>query len=389
MSFLRLPFTVVGLAIAVNTVGCVRNKPESEQHGPTLVVGAILSLSGGAATYGQDADRGARLALEQINAEGENKLKVIYKPSDDKSSQTEAQKVATSLIDVEKVHVLLGPAISPSALSVGKLAQERRVPIVATSATQNEITFSTDYDRTYVFRVCFSDDQQARLLAKFAVASLQKRIAVVVYDKTLSYSVGLSKSFRDEYARLGGTVAHEENYSVKDTDYSALIAKVADYDADLLFIAGWDENVGPMLKQAGKKWAKFTLLGADGWPTETLLRLSGGNTLSSYAVSHFAMRDTQRPMVQKFIEAFRAKYHEDPSPFAALGYDAMMLIFDAAIRSESLTPEHLRESIARTNGLELVTTESLRWDEHRNPIKAAYIVRINSSSITFHEEVTP
>ncbi|MBI2808719.1 MAG: ABC transporter substrate-binding protein [Planctomycetes bacterium] len=373
---------LVGLLLCLASTGCNR----SQNSGKTLVVGGVLSKTGGAAAYGGDADKGAALAAEHITANG-GPIRIEYVSLDDKSDKTEAVKVARTLVEANKVQVILGPAISPSALSVGKFAEEREIPVVATSATQDEVTASDQYDRTYVARVCFNDSYQGAVLAKFATSSLKKKTAAVIYDKTLSYSIGLSKTFRDEFTRLGGTVRHEENYSIKDSDYSALIDKVATFDVDLLFIPGWDENVGPMLKQAGKKWDRFILLGGDGWPTPRLLELAAGNIKDAYAVSHYAPEDPD-PRVRDFQKAYREKYGQEPSPFAALGYDAMMLIWDAAKRAKSFSGPDLRDAINGSKDVSLVTG-TLTFDKHRNPSKEAVIVRIFPDRIAFQERVRP
>lgn len=358
---------------------------DPETNVPVLKVGGILSKTGGAAAYGGDADKGAKLAADEINAKGS--LRIEYRSSDDKSDQTEAVKVARTLIDVDGVDIILGPAISPSAVSVGKFANEREIPIVATSATLDDVTASAEYDREYVFRVCFNDSFQGSVLGRFATESLEAKTAAIIYDKTLSYSIGLSATFEEAFTSRGGEILHRENYSVKDTDFSALVDKVAEFDVDVLFIPGWDENVGPMLKQAGSKWDKFKLLGGDGWPTDRLLELAAGNIPECYAVSHYSPEDpTER--VAAFNAAFRKKYGEEPSPFAALGYDAMYLLADAAGRSADFDGASLRQALSATSDLELVTG-SIRFSEKRNPVKDAVIVRIHPDKIVFHQRLQP
>lgn len=354
---------------------------------PTLVVGAVLSLSGPAAAYGTEADKGARLAVDQINALHRQPFRVSYLALDDRSDKTEAVKVARTLLQVDHVNAILGPAISPSALSVGKLAEELQVPMVGTSPTQDEVTATPGYERTYVSRVCFSDSFQGGVMAGFVYRSLGKHRAAIIYDKTLSYSIGLSNTFRAEFSRLGGSIVHEDNYSVKDTDYSALIDRVAGYDVDVLFIPGWDENVGPMLKQAGHRWDRFILIGGDAWPTNRLIELSGGNIRSAYALTHYVPDDPDA-RVRRFQAAYRARYGEDSSPFSALGYDAMMLIADAAARARSFSGSDLKDAINSTRSLALVTG-TITFDRHRNPIKDAVVVRIASEKILFFQRVRP
>ena len=367
--------------------GCFKPPSGGKSVGPKeLFVGGLLSKTGGAAAYGGEADNGAVLAAEEINASA-TPIHVRYTSVDDKSDQTAAVKVARDLIDVGRVNVILGPAISPSAISVGKLAEERRVPIVCTSATQDEVTASDRYNREYVSRVCFNDSFQGRVLAKFAAVSLAKKTAVIVYDKTLSYSIGLSKTFRGEFGKLGGSVLQEENYSVQDTDYSPLISKVATFNADILFVPGWDENIGPMLRQAGSKWDKFIILGGDGLPTNRFLELARGNIKNVYAISHFSLSDPNE-QVQRFRHAYHTKYGQDPTPFSALGYDAMMLIHAAALRAKSLSGPDLMIAINSSRDVKLVTG-TLTFDQFRNPQKEAIVVQILPDRINFQERVRP
>jgi len=365
-------------------LGCAPEAPGATgKH--TLVIGSVLSKSGPAAAYGNDADRGARLALKELRAQADLPFEIRYISYDDRSDKTEAAKVARALIDADGVNAILGPAISPSALSVGKLAQERRIPVVATSATQDEVTASTTYDRTYVFRVCFNDSYQGKVLAQFARQDLGIRRVAVIYDNSLSYSIGLARTFREQFEARGGVVAYEENFSVTDSDFSALIDKVAAFPVDALFIAGWDENVGPMLKQAQNRWDNFILLGADGWVTHRLLELAGGNTGTSFALSHF-INDDPSPRVQALNRAYEAEYGELPTAFSVLGYDAMRLIVDAARRAPTFDGPALRDALAATSDLDLVTGH-LRFDSHRNPQKDAVVVKVEPDHFAFYKRI--
>lgn len=356
--------------------GCGQQAGQSER----FVVGAILSKSGPAASYGSDTDKGAQLAYEEA---GKSKLpfSLSYISLDDKTDQTEAVKAAHTLIDVDGAGAILGPTISPSALSAGKYANERGVPMITTTATLDSITEG----RGYVFRACFNDSFQGRVLASFVAGNLHKMRAAIIYDKTAPYSVGLAQTFRTEFTARGGTVADMQSYSVTDTDYSALINRVASYDVDVLFIPGWDENVGPMIKQAAGRWNKFTLIGGDGWPTSRLLALAGPNMPQSYALSHFIADDPNR-VVQGFVKSYRARYGSDPSPFAALGYDSMRLIVDGARRAGSTDPRAVRDAIERTAGLELATGV-FSFDERHNPNKDGIIVSISTNGIRFFQRV--
>ena len=373
-------------AIALISLGACSNTSDLGNTS-TLTVGSVLSETGAAGAYGGEAAKGAELALQEFKAGSDVKFEIKYIPTDDKSDQVEATKLARTLIDLEKVDVILGPAISPSALSVGKYAEEMGVPIIGTSPTLDSVTNTDKYNRINVFRVCFNDSFQGQALASFAARDLNKKKAAIIFDSTLSYSIGLAEVFERDFEKLGGQILHKENYSVKDSDFSALVDKVKDYDVDILFIPGWDENVGPMIRQANGKWDNFILLGGDGWPTARLLELAGNDIPESYALSHFAADDPS-PQVVKFVTNYKATHGAAPSPFAALGYDAMNVILDSAKRTKEFSPANLREAINSTQDLKL-TTGTFSFDKYGNPKKAGTIVKISADGFTFEKHVSP
>jgi branched-chain amino acid transport system substrate-binding protein len=362
--------------------GCKRN-----QNGPQqLTVGALLSYTGGAAAYGTETEKGALLAVDEIN-QGKYPFRIRYVKADDKSDKTEAMTAVRTLIDADGAQVILGPVISPSALSAGRIAEERRIPMVTPAAVQDEVTHSSEYNREYVSRICFDNSFQGKVLAQYAHHDLGMTSVATIVDKTLSYSSGAAKSFREEFERLGGKVKYEESYSVGDTDYSVLIAKVSRYDVDGLFIPGWDENVGPMLKQAGHAWDRFKLLGTESWPSDRFLQLAGGNIHQAWALSHY-FPDDPDPLVREFNQKYHARYSAPPSAFAALGYDTMMLIADAAARSRSFKGPDLKDAINSTKNFRGVTG-TITFDQFRDPQKSAVILRINPDGFSFVKRISP
>lgn len=379
---------ILGVTTLLGGVVACQSKDVSSgsyENGRELKIGGIMSLTGGAAAYGQETEKGILLAVEEINESSQGSIH--YVSGDDKSDKTEAVKTARSLVEVEGVNVIVGPVISPSALSAGKYLDEMRVPMVSTSAIQDEVTVSDSYDRVFVSRVCFNNTFQGTVLAEFAFHDLGLRSVATIYDKTLSYSIGVSGTFKQVFEDLGGTVSYEENYSVSDTDYSSLIQKVSRFEVDALFIPGWDENVGPMLKQAGDRWDHFTLLGPESWPSNRLLSLAAGNIKTAYALSHYFPDDTNE-RVQAFNIAYNAKYGETPSPFAALGYDAIKLIWDAHSRAESSDSQSMMAAINATRNLTVVTG-TITLDEHRNAVKDAVILRVHPDRFVFHKRIVP
>ena len=181
--------TLAVSSLALGASGCGKKSDE-------ITVGAFLSLSGSDSTFGTDTRDGIELAVEEINAKGGvkgKKVRVLYE--DDKSTTQEASQKVRQLIDRDKVLAILGEVASSRSLAGGLIANTSKVPMVTPSSTAVEVT----QNREWVFRTCFTDDQQGKVAARFVKNELKKQKVGVFYAAQDTYSSGLAKSFRDEF----------------------------------------------------------------------------------------------------------------------------------------------------------------------------------------------
>ena len=132
------------------------------------------------------------------------KVKVLYE--DDKSTTQEASQKVRQLIDRDKVVAILGEVASSRSLAGGLIANTSHVPMVTPSSTAVEVT----QGREWVFRTCFTDDQQGQVAARFVHNELKKKKVGVFYAAQDTYSSGLAKSFRDEFKKLGGEIVDRQ-----------------------------------------------------------------------------------------------------------------------------------------------------------------------------------
>jgi len=344
-------------------------------------IGGLFALSGGAAAYGEDLKKGTELALEEINSINPDfKLELIAK--DTKSDRNEAVKACEDLISINRVSAILGPTTSPNAIAIGRISDKYRIPLIVQAATQNEVTKSNDYQRKYVTKICFNDEFQGRALADFAFRDLQKEKAIIIFDNSVSYSVGLAESFEKRFVENGGTIVSKTSYSVEQKDFRALIERISLLEADLLFIPGWDENVGPMLRQSQNKWNKFVILGGDGLPTDKFIELSGGNLNNVFALAHYNP-NSEDTKVKDFVSAYKNKYNTIPSPHAALGYDAVYVLYEAIKACNGdVTPDNIMNNLKKMEEMELVSGR-VSFDESGDAIKSGVILNITESGYEY------
>ncbi len=356
----------------------------AKQEAGEIVIGHYGSMTGATAHFGQDTDKAARLAVEQLNAEGGvlgRKLRLVT--LDTRGDGAEAANAVSRLIDVEKVSALLGEVASSLSLQGGRIAQRRQIPMVSPSSTNPKVTEVGDY----IFRVCYIDPFQGKVMATFARQTLKFDKVAILKDVKNDYSIGLSDAFKAAFVAAGGTITVEQSYSAGDTDFSAQLTAIKGSGAQAIWVPGYYSEVGAIARTADRLGVKVPLLGGDGWDAPDLFSIGGDALNGSYFSNHFAP-DTAAPKAQKFVADFKAKYQHEPTGLGALGYDGILLLADAIKRAGGTEAKALRAALAATKDLEVVTGK-LTIDKNRNPEKSAVVLKIEGRRAKFEALVAP
>jgi branched-chain amino acid transport system substrate-binding protein len=356
----------------------------------TVKIGLNYELSGDVATYGQGLVEGIEMAFEEINKAGgvlEKQIEAVK--VDNKSNDTEAASVATKLATKDKVVLMLGPATSGNTKAASPIANQNKIPLVSASATADDVTVDKNGKvREYVFKTCFSDSFQGVIMANYAFNDLGTKKAAMLVDATSDYSKGLAKSFKETYEKLGGTVATEEAYKAKDTDFMAVLTNLKAAQPDVLFVPGYYGEVGLIVKQARGLGLNVPVLGGDGYDSPKLIEIAGKDNLDKvYFTNHYSSKDTT-PEVAKFREAFKAKYGKDPDAFNALGYDLGYFAADAVKRAGKVDAEAIKKALEETKDFSAVTGK-FSIDATHNPVKSITVLEVKNGDFTFVKKVEP
>ena len=191
------------------------------ETGP-IKVGHYASLTGSEATFGVSTDQGIQLAVEERNAAGGVKgRKIQLITLDTASKASEGGTAVTKLISSEHVVALLGEVSSSITLKGGDVAQKLGVPDISPSSTNVHVTELGDM----VSRVCFTDDFQAWVIAKFIHDDLKLTKAAILYDQGQAYSKGLADYFQKSFTQMGGKIVANEAYTNQNPDASAQLQR--------------------------------------------------------------------------------------------------------------------------------------------------------------------
>jgi branched-chain amino acid transport system substrate-binding protein len=239
----------------------------------------------------------------------------------------------------------------------------------------------------FIFRVCFIDPFQGAVMAKFAADTLKvKRVAQLV-DVRSDYSVGLQTFFRQHFRSLGGEIVSEQSYSAGDSDFRAQLTQIKAANPEAIYVPGYYTEVGTIARQARELGITAPLLGGDGWDSPKLWEIGGEALNGCYFSNHYSTDDPS-PMVQKFVNDYKARYQQVPDALAALAYDAAKILADAIKRAGSTDGEKVRAAIAATKDFQGVTgTITINGD--RNAVKPAVILKVESGKYKLIETIKP
>jgi len=378
---------VAGLGLATLT-GCGGggSSPNTTQTGDTaqatgpIKIGVNYEQSGAVATYGQDSVDGINMAIDEVNAAGGvNGRQVQLITYDTKSDPAEALTLATKLMTQDKVLAILGPATSGSFTATIPAANQYKVPVISGSATADTVTVDSSGNvQPFAFRTCFSDSLQGTAAANYALSTLNAKNAVIIKDNSSDYGKGLADNFTAAFTAGGGNIVDQEAYVSGDTDFNAILTRVRGMQFDMIYLPGYYNEAGLIIKAARDLGINQPVVGPDGFDSPDLLSLAGASALNNvFFTNHYSSLD-QSDKVQSFITAFKAKFNKEPSAFNALGYDTANFVVDAIKRASAsgdLTGETVQAALAATKDFPAVTG-TFSVDANHNAVKQIIMISL-------------
>jgi branched-chain amino acid transport system substrate-binding protein len=354
--------------------------------GGTIKVAILAPLSGPVPTFGVMTRDGALLAIEEWNAKGGVLgKKIVPVVEDSQCTPDPAVNAANKVIDQDKVHYIVGEVCSKASIPVSEIANSKKVIQISPTSTNPDVTVGKDGKvKDYIFRACFIDPFQGQVGAKFALDTLKAKAAFIMLDQSNDYVKGLAEFFEKSFTAGGGKIVGKESYTAKDTDFSAILAKVAQAKPDVVYLPDYYNIVNLATKQAKEKGITAPFMGGDGWDSSDLDKKAAAG---GYFTNHYSPEDT-RPEVQNFVKNFKAKYKDAvPDALAALAYDATNLLLQSIKEAGADDTVKVKDSMAKIsfNGV----SGKITFDANHNPVKSATILKVTESKVEFNSVVNP
>ncbi|MBP8645483.1 MAG: ABC transporter substrate-binding protein [Syntrophobacteraceae bacterium] len=347
-----------------------------------LKIGVYLPMTGSVAAYGDMEWAGIQIARSMEPEALGKKVELLL--VDTKSDKIEAANAVTMLVERDKVVGILGEAISGNTMAGNHISELARVPSVSPSATSPLV----NQGKKFAFRACFIDPFQGEVAARFARSHLKADTAALIIDNSQDYSVGLGSFFAKQFTKDGGKVVSTAYIQTGDQDFSAQLSAVQTANPEILYAPNYYTETALLAKQARDLGIRVPILTGDGAHSDTLIHIGGRAVEGMFLTGHFHRDAAASPRAKEFIVRFTERYKKDPDAFAALGGDAYFLLIDAIRRAGSTDGTKIRDALASTRGLDVVSG-SVSMGEGGTPIKGVVINQVEKGRFVYVTTIEP
>ena len=360
------------LGIAVVSAGAATAQVKFGVGGP---------ITGPSAATGAQMKNGVDQAAADINAAGGilgQKIGVSY--GDDVSDPKQGVSVANKFA-ADGVKFVIGHYNSGVTIPSSEVYQENGILQITPASTNPTVTERKMWN---IFRVCGRDDQQGQVAGEYIAKHFKGKKIAVVHDKT-TYGKGLADEMKKTINKAGMKEVLYEGINTGEKDFSALVSKIKQSGADLIYWGGLYTEGGLIVRQMRDQGVKAPLMGGDGITSDEFASVGGPGvegTLMTYGPD-----PRNKPDAKKVVEEFRAKKFE-PEAYTLYSYAGVQIIKQAAEAAKSLDPKKIAEKMH--SGMQFKTVlGDISYDKKGDITKLDYVMYIwkkdPSGKITYVE----
>jgi branched-chain amino acid transport system substrate-binding protein len=360
------------LGIAITTAGAATAQVKFGVGGP---------ITGPNAATGAQMKNGVDQAAADINAAGGilgQKISVSY--GDDVSDPKQGVSVANKFA-ADGVKFVIGHYNSGVTIPSSEVYQENGILQITPASTNPTVTERKMWN---IFRVCGRDDQQGQVAGEYIAKHYKGKKIAVVHDKT-TYGKGLADEMKKTINKAGIKEVLYEGINTGEKDFSALVSKIKQSGADLIYWGGLYTEGGLIVRQMRDQGVKAPLMGGDGITSDEFASIGGPGvegTLMTYGPD-----PRNKPDAKKVVEEFRAKKFE-PEAYTLYSYAGVQIIKQAAEAAKSLDPKKVAEKMH--SGMQFKTVlGDISYDKKGDITKLDYVMYIwkkdPSGKITYVE----
>ena len=354
--------TTLGLAVGF-AIALTGNSAQAQ-----VKFGVGGPITGPSAATGAQMKNGVDQAAKDINAAGgilSEKIAVEY--GDDVSDPKQGVSVANKFA-ADGVKFVIGHYNSGVTIPSSEVYQENGILQITPASTNPTVTERKMWN---IFRVCGRDDQQGKVAGDYILKHFKGKKVAVVHDKT-TYGKGLADETKKTINTGGMKEVLYEGINTGEKDYSALVSKIKQSGADLVYFGGLYTEGGLIVRQMRDQGVKAPLMGGDGITSDEFAAVGGPGvegTLMTYGPD-----PRNKPEAKSIVEEFRAAKFE-PEAYTLYSYAGVQVIKQAAEAGKSLDPKKVAEKMH--SGMKFKTVlGDLSFDKKGDITKLDYVMYI-------------
>ncbi|MBR1222854.1 branched-chain amino acid ABC transporter substrate-binding protein [Bradyrhizobium sp. U87765 SZCCT0131] len=303
-----------------------------------ITVAVASSMTGGEAAFGRQMRNGAELAVADINAAGG----VLGKPlkleiGDDACDPKQARSVAEKLASM-KIPFVAGHYCSSSSIPASEAYAEGNVLQITPGSTN---PLFTERKLWNVLRVCGRDDQQGAIAADFLVKNYKGKNIAILNDKS-TYGKGLADETKKALNKAGVQEKMFESYNKGDRDFSAIVSRLKRDNIDIVYVGGYHQEAGLLVRQMRDQGLQTTLMGGDALNDKEFASVTG--PAGAGTLFTFGPDPRNKPTAKAIVEKFKAK-GIDPEGYTLYTYAAFQVWSQAVAKAGTADPKKVAEAI--------------------------------------------
>jgi branched-chain amino acid transport system substrate-binding protein len=303
-----------------------------------LTIAVAGPMTGGESAFGRQMKNGADMAVAELNAAGAVLgKKLILDVEDDACDPKQARSVAEKIAS-SKIPFVAGHYCSSSSIPASEAYADGNV-LQITPASTNPLF--TERNLWNVARVCGRDDQQGLVAAEYIVKNFQGKNVAILNDKT-TYGKGLADETKKALNKAGFTEKMFESYNKGDKDFNAIVSRLKAENIDLVFVGGYHQEAGLIVRQMRDQGLKTVLMAGDSLADKEFASITG--PAGEGTLFTFGPDPRNKPTAKAIVEKFRAQ-NIDPEGYTLYTYAAMQVWSKAAAKAGTTDPKKVMEAI--------------------------------------------
>lgn len=294
-------------------------------QGTTINAGMLLAMTGAGSFFGDVMSKGAQLAADQIREAGGMDYQITiadHNNGDVPTALTETKR----MISQDGIEVLQTSYGAPSEAIAPLIAEANVLTFNGGGSSPGQL----GKDFLWQNRMVFAEDPATGALAyiheQFPDAT---KLALL---GTMENGVGvLKETGPNAWNKLtGGEVVLSETHNVGETDFKAIASKVKASGADAILSVSFGDDLGYQVKAMREAGVEIPFMGIEFTGQAASIAGSAYDTFN-FATDFYNV-ENQNPWNECFVEAYRAKYGEDPEYYGSNYYEQVFIIWDLVKR---------------------------------------------------------